>query len=183
MHEGLIWVSLSKPEGAVHPPTLTDKVCTLLPTNKSICLVSSSQPDSLHFHLPHLFYMGAAKHTPEHTYTHKAHISIHSCRAVRSNLDSCREWIVMQRGGRWAQTGCQRAAARLCPTCLSLWSPALHNPSLTGIFFLSHHQTHNSYLSFPHQTDPRPFRAKYSFRRLLADQTHLRALGGSCVAC
>lgn len=29
----------------------------------------------------------------------------------------------------------------------SLWSPALHNPSFTGMFFLPHHQTHNSYLS------------------------------------
>lgn len=82
--------------------------------------------------------MGAAKHTPEHTYTHKAHISIHSCRAVRSNLDSCREWIVMQRGGRWAQTGCQRAAARLCPTCLFLpCGVQLFTIPLLQVFFLS----------------------------------------------
>jgi len=62
-------------------------------------------------------FIWALQNTCAHT---KAHVSIHSCRAVRSNLDSRFEWIVMQRGGRGAQTGCRRAAAHVCPTCLFL---------------------------------------------------------------
>lgn len=97
MHEGLIWLFHPKPQGAAQPHRRS-RDSHFPPINLSVwfSVWLSSFPSP-----PHLFCMGAAKHPREHTYTQKKpHISIHSCRAVRSNLDSHREWIVMQTGGR-----------------------------------------------------------------------------------
>lgn len=168
MHEGLIWLFHPKPQGAAQPHRRS-RDSHFPPINLSVwfSVWLSSFPSP-----PHLFCMGAAKHPREHTYTQKkTHISIHSCRAVRSNLDSHREWIVMQTGGRGgAQTGCQRAAARLCPTCLFLpCGVRLCTISLLQVFLslsISSGWTTAVTFSLPsfHQTDPRSLESKMEFR-------------------
>lgn len=150
MHEGLIWLFHPKPQGAAQPHRRS-RDSHFPPINLSVwfSVWLSSFPSP-----PHLFCMGAAKHPREHTYTQKKpHISIHSCRAVRSNLDSHREWIVMQTGGRGG--GTNRMSESCCSSLpdlplSSLWSPTLHNLSVTGISFSLHllWLDHSSYL-FP----------------------------------
>lgn len=160
MHEGLIWVF--HPNLRV-PPSLIDRAQTVLPTHKSLCLVSSSHSDSLHFHLHHLFYMGAAEPARERTYA-KTHISIHSCRAVRSNLDSYREWIVMQRGGRGGTNRMSESSRSSLPDLplSSPRSPTRHSLCLSQVFFLSSHETKPSPFS-SHRTGRRSFKAKRRF--------------------
>ncbi len=136
MHEGLIWVFHLNLRV---PPSLIHRAQTALPTHKSLCLVAASLSDSSFPSSPTVSYTSTEKHTRERTNT-EAHVSIHGCRAVRSNLDSHREWIVMQRGGRGGHKQDVRELLLVSARPASFF-PVESSSALLQVFFLTSHLT------------------------------------------